>query len=160
MNVGSSTVVTLEYVLEVEGEEIEATQEGEPVSFLYGHGHLLPRGLEVAVHSLPSGAFEKSLRPEEGYGPYDPERVSTADRGDFPPDAGLEPGSEFYAQEASGSPVAVRVTSVEGDRVTVDANPRLAGKTLEYRGVIHRVREATPEELDHGHAHGEGGCHH
>lgn len=159
MNVASNTVVTLEYTLEVEGEEAEATHE-EPVSFLYGHSHHLPRGLEAAIHGLPAGPFRRSLPPEEGYGSYQPERVSVADRGDFPSDTALEPGSEFYAQDADGSPVAVRVTSVEGDRVTVDANPRLAGKTLEYRGVIHRVREATPEELDHGHAHGEGGCHH
>lgn len=159
MNVASNTVVTLEYALEVDGEEVEATH-GEPVSFLYGHGHHLPRGLEAAIHGLPAGPFRKILSPEEGYGPYHPERVGTADRGDFPSDATLEPGSEFYTWGSDGTPLAFRVTSIDGDRVTVDANPPLAGKTLEYRGVIHRVREATPEELDHGHAHGEGGCHH
>lgn len=69
-------------------------------------------------------------------------------------------GGRVLREGRDARPVAVRVVAVEGDQVTVDTNPEYAGKTLVYRGGIHAVREATPEEVDHGHAHGAGGVEH
>jgi FKBP-type peptidyl-prolyl cis-trans isomerase SlyD len=156
--VARDTVVTLEYTLTAAGEKMDASPEGEPVFVLLGH-EPLPAGLEEAVSGLLPGPFELSVPPKRAYGEYDPGRVTLADRSDFPPDAEIRVGAEFYAYDESGAPVAARVTAAEGDRITVDTNPRLAGKTLRYTGVIHAVRAATASEIDHGHVHAGGVCH-
>lgn len=160
MEVWPDAVVRLEYVLRVDGRDIDSSPEGEPVAVLYGHGCMLPPGLEDALVGRASGPFRVLVPPELAAGPYDPEKVTTVGRDDFPPDAVLEVDEEFYARDENGAAVTARITAVEGDMITVDTNPKLAGKTLEYEGVIHNVREATPEEIDHGHVHGEGGVHH
>lgn len=160
MEVRSGTVVSLEYVLRVDGREIDSSPEGEPVAILHGHAHVLPPGLQDALVGHFPGPFRVVVPPERAAGAHDPEKVTTVRRDDFPSDAALEVDEEFYARGKDGAVVTARITAVEGDRVTVDTNPGLAGMTLEYEGVIHHVREAAPEELDHGHAHGEGGVHH
>lgn len=153
-------VVTLEYVLEVDGEVVDASPGGEVLAVLWGRDHALPDGLVDTLVGSGAGPFEVSVPPEGAYGRHDPEKVATFGREDFP--SGLEPevGQEFYARDGTGAPVSARIVAVEGDRVTVDTNPEHAGKTIECRGVVHAVRGATPEEAEHGHAHGEGGVEH
>jgi len=130
------------------------------VAVLYGHAHGLPPGLEGALAGRRAGPFRVELPPEDGAGMHDPDKVVVADRAEFPEDAELREGESFHAGTEGGKPVSYRVVAVEGDRVILDANPELAGKTLVYEGVIHAAREATREELDHGHAHGRGGVAH
>jgi len=160
LEVRTNRVVTFEYALRVDGERVDASPEGESVTVLVGHGPWLPAGLEEVLVGHEPGPFEAVVPPECGAGEHDPEKVRVVGRGEFPEGALVEEGGEFYARDDGGRPVAVRVVAVEGDRVTVDANPKLAGKELSYRGVIHAVREAMPEEIEHGHVHGEGGVEH
>lgn len=160
MEVRENTVVTFGYELRVDGERVDASLEGEPVTVLVGNAPWLPLGLEGALFGLSPGPFRVTLPPERAAGTHDPGKVAVVGRGEFPEGSSVEGGEEFHAQDEGGRPVAFRVVAVEGDRVTVDANPELAGKTLGYEGVIHGVREATPEEVEHGHVHGEGGVEH
>ncbi len=160
MKVSPNTVVSIEYVLRARGEVVDSSPEGEKVFFLFGEGHALPSGLENALEGREAGSFRIALSPEDAVGEYDPEKVFAAKRVDFPDDAEIEAGEEFYFEDDDGIPVAARIVSVEGDDVSLDANPELAGKTLEYEGVIHEIRAASEEEVEHGHVHGEGGVEH
>lgn len=154
------TVVKLEYTLEVDGVVLDATLAGEPLAVLWGHARYLPPGLEEALEGYPLGEFAVRVPPERGAGPHRPEKVCQVSLADFPPGATVEAGREFRTTDGEGWPVGVRVVSVEGEAVAVDTNPPLAGRALSYTGVIHEVREATDEEIEHGHAHGEGGVEH
>jgi FKBP-type peptidyl-prolyl cis-trans isomerase SlyD len=160
LEVRENTVVTFEYELRVDGEVVDASPEGEPVTVLVGHALWLPPGLERVLVGRNPGPFEAVVPPERGAGEHDPGKVAVVGREEFPEGSSLEEGEEFHAQDEGGRPVAVRVVAVEGDRITVDANPEYAGKALEYSGEIQSVREAAPEEMDHGHVHGEGGIEH
>lgn len=152
--------MVFEWELRVEGEVIERSPEGYPVAVLYGHAHGLPPGLEGVLAGRRAGAFRVELPPEEGAGVHDPEKVVVADRDEFPEGAEVREGESFHAGTEDGRPVSYRVVAVEGDWITLDANPEFAGKALLYGGVIHAVREALREEMEHGHAHGEGGVAH
>ena len=160
MEVRENTVVTFEYELRVDGEVVDASPEGEPVTVLVRHAYWLPPGLEKALVGRGPGPFEVIVPPDRGAGEHDPGKVSVVRREEFPGGASIEAGEEFHARDEGRRPVAVRVVAVEGDEVTVDANPELAGKELAYWGEIHAVREATAEEVDHGHVHGAGGVEH
>lgn len=160
MEVRPGTVVTFEYALRVDERVEDSTPEGESVAILYGHASVLPPGLESALLGRTSGPFRIGVPPERAAGVYDPGKVVTVGRGDFPTGVALEVGEEFHARDGDSAPVSARITAIEGDRVTVDTNPEYAGKVLEYEGVIHSVRGATPEEIEHGHVHGEGGVAH
>ena len=139
---------------------MDSSNEGEPVKVLVGHAPGLPPGLEGALVGLSPGPFRVTLPPERGAGLHDPGKVSVVGREEFPEGSSLEEGEEFYALDEDGKPTSFRVVAVEGERVTVDANPEYAGETLVYEGVIHNVRDAEPGEIDHGHVHGEGGVEH
>lgn len=155
-----STVVKLEYTLAVDGEIVDETLADEPLAILWGHAHELPPGLEKALEGNSQGEFVVSVPPERGVGLHRPEKVSHVSRADFPVTSTLEVGKEFLTKDEEGRPVGTRVTAIEEDQVTVDTNPRLAGKTLVYSGLIHEIRQATAKEMEHGHAHGEGGVQH
>lgn len=158
--VTENRVVKLEFALEVDGEIIDETLAGEPLVVLWGHAHALPPGLEEALEGCPEGEFQVSVPPERGVGSHHPEKVSQARLTDFPLGSMVAVGKEFLTRDGEGHPVGARVTAVEGEQVTVDSNPRLAGRTLAYTGLIHEIREATVEEIEHGHVHGEGGVEH
>ncbi len=159
MDVRPDTVVRLEYVLRVDGDVVDATPEGETVSVLYGHATTLPTGLEGVLLGREPGPFREVVPPELGAGRHDPAKVMAVGREELPAGS-VEVGEQFYAQDEKGSPVTARVVGVEGERVILDTNPEFAGKALEYTGVIHDIREATPGEISHGHVHGEGGVQH
>lgn len=156
MRVRGATVVRFEYELRVDGGTVDGTHEGEPVAVLWGHARELPAGLEWSLGGRAQGPFGVSVPSERAHGPHEPEKIYQASRRDFPPGVTVEVGEELYVEDESGAPVGARIVAVDGHQVTVDANPRLAGKTLVYSGVIHSIREATPGEIRHGHAHGEG----
>lgn len=160
MEVHKNRVVTFEYELRVDKKRVAASPEGGSIAVLVGHAHWLPPGLEEMLVGRGPGPFEVIVPPECGVGEHAREKVNVVGRGEFPADASLEVGEEFHAWDESGKLVAVRVVTVEADRVTVDANPELAGKELVYWGEIRAVREARPEETEHGHVHGAGGVEH
>lgn len=159
MKVTEASVVTLEYLLKIDGKTLERTNEGKTKTILMGYEKALPPGLEQALLGHEAGETYV-LQLVNGYGEIDPSKVQIVSRRQFPATAQLEPGKVFYSKDEAGKPVTYRITALGGDTVTVDANHEYAGKTLEYQITIHKVREADKEELEHGHVHGEGGVVH
>ncbi len=146
-------VVSLNYVLTVDGEIIAQTETGEPMEYLHGAEEILP-GLEEALDGKEVGVkFSVTLAPEDAYGEYDDEDVEEIDRADIPNVDELEVGMIVEVEDEDGYAYPAQVQEI-GDKVVVlDFNPVLAGKTLTYDVEVVAIREATAEELDHGHAH-------
>jgi FKBP-type peptidyl-prolyl cis-trans isomerase SlyD len=155
-----NTVVNLDYCLKNdEGEELDRSDKSQPFAYLHGTGQLVP-GLEKALEGLTVGdKKEVTVPPAEGYGDVVPALELMVERSNFPADADIQPGMQFEAEDGNRRTIFM-VKSVEGDQVHVDGNHPLAGETLHFSVEVIAIREATPEELTHGHAHGEGGAHH
>ena len=96
----------------------------------------------------------------EGYGEVQTELIQEVPRGSFQGVDEIEVGMQFEAQTGNGDSVPVTVTAVTDESVTVDGNHPLAGKNLNFDVSIEDVREASQEELEHGHVHGVGGHNH
>ena len=157
MKIAKDTVATLSYtVTQTDGQVVGRTEPGQPVTALIGHRYLVP-GLEKALLEHEKGdEFAITLEPKDSYGEIDPSLVQTIDRklfGDFE----VAEGNVFEADSEQG-PMAVIVKEVRDDVVIVDGNHPLAGKTLNFLIVVEDVREATPEEIKHGHVHQGGHC--
>ena len=101
-----------------------------------------------------------SVSPEEGYGERDAARTQSVPKNMFPEDAEIETGMQFHAQGPNGETVVVTVTEVEDETVTVDGNHPLAGVELNFAVEIIEVRDASQEEIEHGHVHGADDHHH
>ncbi|MSP61000.1 MAG: peptidylprolyl isomerase [Myxococcales bacterium] len=157
--IGPRKIVKLDYTLrDGDGEILDTSEGGEPLSYLHGGGQIVA-GLESALLGLDVGAEkEVVVAPEDGYGMPDPNGVFTVPRSAFPPDLSLTEGDAFMGENDDGSPVPVRVIEVRDDAVLVDANHPLAGVTLHFHVTVIEVRDATLEELTHGHSH-EGNGH-
>ncbi|WP_034386850.1 peptidylprolyl isomerase [Deinococcus sp. YIM 77859] len=151
MNITQDKVVEIDYVLKVDGEVVDRSEPGEPLVYLHGHNNIIP-GLERALEGKKAGdSLHVTVQPEEGYGERDEDNVDELDRADF--DDEVEVGATYYAQAEDGSVLPFTVVGIEGDRVQVDFNPPLAGQVLNFDVTVRHVRDATPEELEHGHAH-------
>lgn len=157
MNITKDTVATLSYtVTETNGQVVGRTQPDEPETALIGHGFLI-RGLEKALEGHKKGdEFAIQLEPKDSYGEYDKNLVQTIDRAMFG-DFEIAVGNVFEADSEHG-PMAVVIKEINDKTVVVDGNHPLAGKTLNFLIVVEDVREATPEEIKHGHAHVGGHC--
>ncbi len=153
MNVQEKTVVSFAYTVKDEAGEVLDTSEGrEPLAYLHGMGQIVP-GLEQAMAGKePGEQLRVVVEPAEGYGEHDPQLIQPVPRDRFQGVDDIQPGMQFTAQTEAG-PRTVTVTEVTDDQVTVDANHPLAGQTLHFDVKVVEVREATPEELAHGHAH-------
>lgn len=161
MQVADQRVVTLAYTLrDAEGQVLDQADAREPFAYLHGRKSIIP-GLERALDGANAGEKQQvTLEPADAYGERSEQLVQVVGRDRFDTQAPLEVGMEFQARNAEGAVHSVRITRLEGDEVTVDANHPLAGVTLHFDVEILAVREATEEELTHGHAHGAGGHHH
>jgi FKBP-type peptidyl-prolyl cis-trans isomerase SlyD len=138
------------------GTTIESSGGGEPLSYLHGYGHIIP-GLEKALDGSHAGLKTTvTIEAKDGYGDKDPQAVIRAPRADFPEGLTLEPGAEVQAETPDG-PITFTVIAVEDDHAVLDANHPLAGKRLTFDVHVLEVREATSEEIAHGHVHGAGG---
>ena len=153
MLIGNNLVVSINYVLKNDqGETMDASPEGEPLSYLHGASGIVP-GLENELTGKTEGAhFEVTIKPEEAYGERIPELIQDIPVAQFPTEPALEIGMQFNAETANG-PVSVTVTAINGDTVTVDGNHPLAGHVLHFTGTVESIREASEEELSHGHVH-------
>lgn len=156
-----NSVVTLKYCLKnTEGLELDHSDEDEPLSYLHGSGQIVP-GLETALSGLKIGDKKAvTIAPTEAYGEVVPDLRIKVERANFPKEKPVEEGMQFVAEVAGGHQQPFMVQKVEGDFVYLDGNHPLAGQTLCFDVEILAVREATKEELTHGHAHGPGGAHH
>jgi FKBP-type peptidyl-prolyl cis-trans isomerase SlyD len=160
MQIGDKTVVRIDYTLRNAGGEVLDSSEGaEPLTYLHGMSQIVP-GLEKELAGLEAGqSKDVVVQPEEGYGLPDPQGVFGVPRTAFPPEAKLSVGDSFIGEDDEGQALPVRVVELRDDMVIVDANHPLAGETLFFHVDVREVREATAEELEHGHSHGEGGHH-
>lgn len=152
MKISDDCAVSLHFILEDEtGRVLYASSEGVPLSYLHGHGQIVP-GLERALHDRGAGeTLRVRLRPEEAYGTYDEENRETLPRADFSDDE-LVIGNRVYIMGAGGPRQAI-ILDFDGHSVTCDTNHELAGKTLGFEVRILSVRRATIHELGCGHVH-------
>jgi FKBP-type peptidyl-prolyl cis-trans isomerase SlyD len=152
--IDTNTVVSIHYALADDaGNAIESSRESEPLSYLHGNNNLIP-GLENALSGKATGdTLTVTVAPADAYGDIDEGLIQEVPRAAFQGIESVEPGMTFQASGPDGSAQQVVVTAVEGDSVTVDANHLLAGKTLVFEVEIMAVREASEEEIAHGHAH-------
>lgn len=160
MQIAQNSVVAFHYTLtNDQGEVLDSSEGREPLTYLHGAGNIIP-GLEKELEGRENGEkLQVAVNPEEGYGETQPSLVQEVPRDSFQGVESIEPGMQFQAQ-TQGGPLMVTVTKVEGDTVVVDGNHPLAGQKLNFDVEIAEVREATPEEAEHGHVHGEGGHQH
>ena len=159
MKVAPNSVVSLEYTLHLGDGEVIDSSEGKVLTYLHGKGQIIP-GLEQRLEGMEPGESRKvTIAPADGYGERDPESIQEVPRSAFG-DRPMQEGDEFTAVDDQQHEIPVRIEKVGDDTVTVDFNHPLAGKTLHIEVTVRDVREATPEEAAHGHAHGPSGHHH
>ena len=153
-------VVSVHYTGAYTDGEIFDTSEGrDPLSFLVGHGQMIS-GFEQEMLGAEVGEKRSfTLTPDKAYGMRDESDIKKVPRDQFPEGMQIEPGMVLGAQSDRG-PVQFSVVSIDGDEVTVDFNHQMAGMTLRFSVEVVGVREATRDELAHGHAHGPGGFEH
>jgi FKBP-type peptidyl-prolyl cis-trans isomerase SlyD len=158
MKIADNYVVSIHYTLtDDEGEEIDSSEGQEPLAYLHGAGNVIA-GLEEALSGKSVGdRFEVVIQPEEGYGDFDEDLVQSVPRDSFVDIDEIEPGMQFQTEDDEGIEMMVTVQEVTAEEVIVDGNHPLAGVVLHFDVTVIDIRAATEEELEHGHAHGEGG---
>ena len=156
MQIGKHKVVTIDYILtNNDGEVLDASEGQKPLAYIHGMEFMIP-GLEHALEGKSKGdSLSVTVEPTDGYGKRDEDLVKVVERSMFEDIDQLEPGMQFEAETDDGIEV-VRVMDVEGDKVIVDANHPLADITLSFEVRVIGVREASKEEIDHGHVHDAG----
>lgn len=152
--IGDKLVVSMHYTLkDDEGSVIDSSEGRDPLNYLHGAGNIIP-GLEKELVGKTAGdKLTVRVDPAEGYGEIVPELIQTLDKSLFQGVDKIEEGMTFNAQGPSGQMQQVVVKAVEGEEVTIDANHPLAGVALNFAVEIASVREATEEEVAHGHVH-------
>jgi len=161
MQIANNTVVMLEYTLRGEsGQVLDTTEGGDPLPYLHGTGMLIP-GLESALEGKSQGdAFEVSIPPEEAYGVRDASLRQEVEREQFGEVDDLEIGMQFRVDAGEGQHLVITVVEINDDKVIVDGNHAFAGLTLNFNVTVGEIRDATEDEIAHGHPHGFGGCGH
>lgn len=156
--IGPDCVVQFEYTLKSDdGEVIDSSEGGEGLSYLHGKGQIVP-GLEKALEGKVIGDEVKvTVPPAEGYGEHNPEGVFKVPREQFEFDP--EPGTIVQAEGPDKQVATLQIIKADDKEVTLDGNHPLAGQTLNFEVKVTTIREATAEELAHGHSH-DGGHHH
>jgi len=152
--VGNNLVVSMHYKLSDDNDNVLDSSEGaEPMVYLHGAKNIIP-GLEKALTGKVSGDTCKvKIEPAEGYGEISPDMIEVVDKAAFQGVENIEAGMGFEAKGPDGQTQRIVVKAVEGDKVTIDANHPLAGQVLHFDIEIVSVRDATKEEIEHGHVH-------
>jgi FKBP-type peptidyl-prolyl cis-trans isomerase SlyD len=151
----------LSYVLQdSQGETLDQADASAPFAYLHGGSQIVP-GLESALEGLKKGDKKKVVvAPAEGYGEKNQSLCISVNRSQFPKGVDLQVGMQFEADSAQGEGMVFTIDAIEGDQVRIDGNHPLAGVTLHFDVEVLDVRDATAEELEHGHVHGPDGHHH
>ena len=160
MEIAADRVVTIHYTLKNdEGAVLDSSSGGEPLAYIQGHGNLVT-GLEKALEGQQEGAaLAVVVSPQDGYGVHDAALIQRVPKRSLQGSGEIKKGMQFQARTGDGMRLFT-VTAVVGDMVTLDGNHPLADQTLHFNVDVVSVREATSEELEHGHVHGAGGHHH
>ncbi|MDO9616862.1 MAG: peptidylprolyl isomerase [Pseudomonas sp.] len=161
MLIAPNKAVSIDYTLTNDaGEVIDSSAGGAPLVYLQGAGNIIA-GLEKALLGKQVGdELDVTVEPEDAYGEYSAELVATLNRSMFEGVDEMEVGMQFHASGPDGSMQIVTVRDLEGDDVIVDGNHPLAGQRLSFKVKVVDIRDASEEEVAHGHVHGEGGHHH
>lgn len=160
MQIADNKVVSIHYTLKnPAGEVIDSSEGNDPLMYLHGASNIIP-GLEKELLGKQAGdKLNVTVQPDEGYGQVHQEMVQEVPRDAFQGVDDIQVGQRFEAESNQG-PISVVVTAVTDDTVTVDGNHPLAGMVLDFNVEVVDVRDASEEEVSHGHPHGpEGHAH-
>lgn len=160
MQIGPKTVVSIDYTLTDDNGQLLDSSEGQgPLTYLHGAGNIIS-GLESALEGQGEGeSVSVRLDPKDAYGVRDENQVQDIPRTAFG-DNEVQEGAQYRATTPQGEPLVLTVVSAGNDQVTVDANHPLAGVPLNFEVSVREIREATNDEVEHGHVHGPDGEHH
>ena len=170
MNIENNKVVSLAYQLSLpdaddEMSVVEIVNDEDPLVFIFGMSGL-PEKFENQLDGLTEGdTFDFTIDPGEGYGDYDDEAVVELEKSLFEADGVdqeemLQPGNIIPMTNEEGETLQGMVIDVDDEKVKMDFNHPLAGKSMRFEGKVLNIREATESELEHGHVHGDGGVEH
>jgi len=160
MQIEDKKIVVINYTLTMDdGEVLDQSNDG---SFAYLHGaENIVQGLEKALLGKKVGdKATVKVTPDEGYGERNEEMIQVVGKDMFESDAELEVGTQFHAEGPEGHPIMITVSAIDGDDVTIDGNHRLAGVNLNFDVMVVDIKDASEEEISHGHVHGPDGHHH
>jgi FKBP-type peptidyl-prolyl cis-trans isomerase SlyD len=157
--VQKDVVVSMEYTLQVDNEEIDSSKGQDPLQFLVGHGNIIS-GLEREMIGMKVGeSKDVVIQPADAYGEFDDQAYMDVPRKDFPTDMQIEEGSELTVRDDSGQSRYARIDAIDGETVRLNFNHPLAGDELHFNVKVVDLREPTAEELEHEHVH-QNGHHH
>ena len=161
MQIAENSVVSIEYTLKDDsGNVLDTSEGGDALSYLHGAGNIIP-GLENALAGKNAGEeLSVTVAPEQAYGQRNEQLIQVVSRELFKSIDDIAVGMQFQGQSANEQPMIITITAIEGDNVTIDGNHPLAGVNLNFDIKILEVRDATAEELEHGHIHGPDGHDH
>lgn len=158
--VAAGKIISIHYTLRDDDGDVIDRSGDAPLDYLHGAGNIV-EGLERALEGKAIGdAVKVSVAPEDGYGERDDAGVKIVPRGAFPAEIELEEGMELGMEDGDGHAMPIWITRIAGDSVTIDLNHPLAGATLHFEVEIAGLRDATAEEVEHGHPHGPSGHDH
>ena len=169
MKISPNKVVTITYELQTDEADarvvVEVADQSNPLVFLYGVGSMIPRFEEELAGLTIGDDFTFSISPEDGYGTFDEQAVTHLPIDIFKVDGVIDfnilrVGSYVPLTDQDGNTMRAKVVQVFPDSVLMDFNHPMAGKNLHFTGKVTAVRNASPDELSHGHVHGDGGIHH
>lgn len=160
MTIQDNCVVAIDYTLKDKtGKVLDSSDGREPLYYLHGSNNIIP-GLEKELAGKKeTDELSVVIPAEEGYGERNDDLMTNVTKEELAGVEDLEVGIQLQAQTAQGVQVFT-VIAIEGENVTLDGNHPLAGEELHFAVTVKSIREATKEELDHGHVHGPGGHKH
>jgi FKBP-type peptidyl-prolyl cis-trans isomerase SlyD len=161
MTISERKVVSIHYKVAdaASAEVFDSSEDGDPMIYLHGAQNIIP-GLEQALEGKAAGdEFVVTVESADAYGDYSEDRIQQVPIEAFEQMEKIEPGMEVSTQSDEGQ-ITLMVTEVDETTVTVDANHPLAGKSLTFDVKVEAIRDASEEEIEHGHVHGAGGHHH
>ncbi|MFW5776565.1 MAG: FKBP-type peptidyl-prolyl cis-trans isomerase [Spirochaetota bacterium] len=153
MEVAQDRVVKIAYTLkDDQGHVLDSSENHGDLAYVHGHQNIV-EGLEDALEGKDVGeTVSTTVEPDKGYGDRHDQLVFTVPRSNMP-DGDLEVGMQFAAQDKEGNQQVVTLVDIGDEEVKLDANHPLAGQTLHFDVTVNDVREATDEEVEHGHVH-------
>jgi FKBP-type peptidyl-prolyl cis-trans isomerase SlyD len=159
MTIEKNRVVSIDYTLTDDKHNLlDSTSGQEPLDYLHGFENIIP-GLEKVLEGKSRGdSFSVNIPAAEAYGERDERLIAELPLASFEGIEKVEPGMQFHARNAEGVRL-VTVTKVGGNTVTVDGNHPLAGMNLNFDVTVTAIRQASEEELSHGHVHDHNDCH-